>query len=132
MTCLPFPDGPVDLEQAAEFAGSQVDEEAVARGRAMGEELDQLHERVVELVGRLVPLLDELLDREDAATYLPKETTWRTVIRARDLFNAWSGASTLRARSYRVINALCLALGFDERVVDDKWVDEPLVEEQGR
>jgi len=130
--------GGVDQMQAAELAASHVDPELVARCRTLGAELDELYDKAVGIADRLRPLLEQMVDEEEAvmaradAVFHGLDTgiTFETLWRARSLFSAWSGFEMLAARAYRLSNVLNAAIGH-ELVVDDEYVERALVEERG-
>jgi len=141
MTIPPNVDGEVDQEQAAEIADEALEPDPSAVCRALGEELDKLHASALELAGRLTPLLDELIDREEAITFTrghavltgaDTSVTYATLLRARELFAAWSGHRALRARAFRLTNVLNGAVGLDEGCIDDRCIARDLEEERGQ
>jgi len=130
--------GDVDQVQAAELAASHVDPELVARCRTLGAELDELYDKAVGVTDRLRPLLEQLVDEEEAVMVradavvhgLDTGITFETLRRARSLFSSWSGFEMLEARAYRLSNVLNAAIGH-ELVVDDEYVERALAEERG-
>jgi len=132
--------GAVDHEQAAELAASQLDADLEARCRALGTELDELHERVLRVAGPLTETLNELIDREDLIGQRgpdillgrDRTVTYETLVRARRLYCAWSGGAALRARMFRLCNLLNDVAGLDQAVIDPARIERDLAEERGR
>jgi len=100
-----------------------------------------LYAVALELAARLTPLLDELVDREEAITFtrghavlhgLDTSVTWETLLRARELFTAWSGHRALRARCFRLTNVLNTAVGLEEVIIDHRILERDLEEERGQ